>query len=130
MFGVSEKKSFEKDHSETYKFAFGIAHYIEQYYPKPGSTYWPHHNHCNKDKFRELIKGEVDLLLDLEKDTLSICVVGHCNSLYQAKLMCIPKNEHGWVPHFNTNSQDQTLQIAKIPVDWYGNHEDNVFDLD
>ena len=70
------------------------------------------------------------MLLNLEQDTLRISVVGHAVKPYEAKLENIPKNMKGWVPHFNTNEANQTLQIAKIPIDWYGEHKQDLFEFD
>ena len=131
-YGVGQKVALRgQDGSNSYRLAFGVSKFDEQCYPKHNDRlYWPDHEKCNKKYFKELENGEVDILLNLNENTLAICVVGHSEAPYEAKLTNLPKKEDGWVPHLDTNSRDQTLQIAKIPVAWYGVHEENVFPFD
>ena len=69
---------------------------------------------------------EVDMLLDLKKKELRMCIVGKLESneehtqeaiLYDIEVF------NGLVPHFNFDAykvDSQSIQVADIPIEWYG----------
>ena len=121
MWGVGEKRKYGY---LSFKEAYGIGVLHGQWYPKqePENKNWKHHNNFNWKHFLALRDGEVDILLNIDKCTLSICVVGHLQSGFDAQLMKLPtlETESGWVPHVNTYKYGQQVRVAKIPVTWYG----------
>eukprot|EP01084_Bolivina_argentea_P239193 402043_1 len=70
---------------------------------------------------------EVDMLLDLEKEELRICVVG--NKEQEAKIWPVPKCKAGYKPHLHLVDVDIT-RLCRIPVNWYGLEKDGIFPKD
>ena len=69
---------------------------------------------------------EVDIYLDLDEQELRMCVVGvngDDNEYAEEAILYNISNDEGWVPHFNFASasiNQQKIQIARVPLDWYG----------
>eukprot|EP01084_Bolivina_argentea_P141969 249450_1 len=88
------------------------------------------HNNITKEYQQLFLKKhcQVDMLLDVDKGTLNLCVVGHSEGKKQIKICGLsnPPN-NAWVPHFNLYSSNTQLRIAKIPVSLFGKHKKNIF---
>ena len=123
---VSEKDLF--DH-QSYKRAYGIQHAEDGqscWYPGNWENdYYQYNNGISKAHFR-FKRGEVDMLLDIDKGELKFCVVGKMDK-GEAVLYNLPKQEIGWVPHLIANSNNIEFRIAMISVDLYGKPIDNMF---
>ena len=125
MWGISRKKIYRPS---SYQEVWGITKWHHQWYPKNDKIRISTHNKCDKSRFAELENGEVDILLDVDKRTLNICVVGKFSIDQDAKIWIdkeakiwdIEINEDGWVPYFNCYSPSTKLQITQIPNNWYG----------
>ena len=60
---------------------------------------------------------------------MKLCVVDNIK-LGEPKMKNLPLNtSNGWVPYFvfGETPMDASLRIAKIPIEWYGNHQDGIF---
>ena len=62
---------------------------------------------------------EIDIYLDLQKNELKICLVGELTKDKELKSWGLPKGL-GWVPHFNLYYKNTEIRIARIPMEWYG----------
>eukprot|EP01084_Bolivina_argentea_P239194 402044_1 len=83
-------------------------------------------NGASLDQFKKN-EIEVDILLDLEKEELRICVVG--NKEQEAKIWPVPKCKAGYKPHLHLVDVDIT-RLCRIPVNWYGLEKDGIFPKD
>ena len=133
MWAVSRKEVFQ-DYS--YDFAWGIS-YDNQWFP------WDHdlqgngvvNNEIDLHHFHKE-KCQVDILLDVDKKELKICLVGECSQDKEAKITNISyldNTDKGFVPHLNIGSTSKDdpikVQIAKIPIEWYGQQCDHIFTI-
>ena len=124
MWAVSQPKSF---HYLSYNEAYGMAaSSIKEYawYPYASTMgrdgYWKSHNNIARDHF-EFQCGEVDMLLDVDQGILKFCVVGQLKDELEAIMHDLPRDTNtGWVPHFNTFCEGTKLRIARIPIELYG----------
>ena len=118
FWGVGPKRKFT-DHSYLDESIRGIC---------AGNVYEPYNCKHNGGKFDASKFGncEVDMYLDLDKKELRMSVVGkdEKDSKYaQEAIWYGVSNDSGWVPHFNFSAyfrQSQKVQIAKVPLEWYG----------
>ena len=130
MWAVSRKQIFT---DLSYKFAWGIS-YDNQWFPWHNTLIGIANNN-NIDLYHfDNSKCEVDLLLDVDKGELKICLVGQKSKDKEAIMSGIkyPDNENqGFVPHINFGSSYVPIkvQIAKIPIEWYGEIYDDIFTL-
>lgn len=108
--------------------AYGISpafNATNSWYPEShGPGYWSrarsyeHNNGISKAHF-EFKKGEIDMLLDINKRELRFCVVGK-KEKGEAKLYQLPKQTQGWIPHLIAEHKGIQFRIAKIPIELYG----------
>merc|ERR1712154_307016 len=114
----------------SYDKAFGIAAvYHQQWFPWSSELKANvKHNDITMGHFK-MEKGEVDILFDVDKRELNICVVGQCEKEKEAKIWNVrypDDDKYGWVPHINIYALRAEARIAKIPIEWYGEKEDNI----
>lgn len=82
------------------------------------------HNNSDLDP-QKFGNCEIDIFLDLDSNELRMCVVGKYENIKYANEAIwydIEEND-GWVPHFNFtyySQLDQSIQIYRIPLQWYG----------
>eukprot|EP00483_Globobulimina_turgida_P002040 UN02042 len=95
--GVSEKKAFSK---YSYTKVYGIAR--NRWYPKDQNKfeYFKFHNNISIDHFNRT-NLEIDILLNVDKRELKLCVVGLCDKEKEALLWNLDQTKNGYVPHFN-----------------------------
>lgn len=123
--GVGEKKSFTK---HSYQEVYGVAR--NNYYPKPKWEYYEHCNRIQMNHLYERMDGEIDMLLDVDKGELELCLVGLIDEAKRPKLWNLPLSmQNGWVPHFNIYQKDNSVRIASIPVSWYGIEQIDIFSM-
>ena len=123
VIGVSSKTMFGQ-YSFTDDTVYGIST-MSQFYCSSGA------------KFNDIITNhfarsqcEIDILLDVDKGLLNICIVGMCDDKHEAKFYSLPLNtKHGWVPHFNfgTRAKDTQIRFASVPIEWYGQQIDDIW---
>ena len=57
----------------------------------------------------------------MHKHELKICLVGELTKEKEFRLWGFDEGL-GWVPHINLHTTNTELRIARIPTDWYGEH--------
>ena len=132
MWAVSRKKKFSDN---SYDYAFGISTH-NQWFPWGAMRdVSSKSNNINLNHFLKK-RSQVDLLFDVDKRELRICLVGETGKDKEAIISNIEypdKQNKGFVPHLNfgSYSPDRPImaQIAKISVDLYGQPYDNIFTL-
>ena len=126
--GVSSPDPNMQDNTWAQKDVWGLA-YNECWYP---SSY----KAISRGEPRNLYQKnlQVDILLNLEDETLNIGIVGQIDDEHEYKFKGIGKTNEfsGWVPHLNTYvdkysewcSAECELRIAEIPPEMYGQCDD------
>ena len=125
FWAISSKKSNFNSASYNEKEVIGIC---------ANNCYEPSQCRHNNAKFDPSKFGncEIDIYLDLDIHELRMCIVGKKENdekyAQEAVWYNISNiNKSGWVPHFNFDyysARTQYIQIAKIPVEFYGTQED------
>ena len=66
--------------------------------------------------------------MDIKKNELKIRLVGDLKQENEFRLWGFDKGL-GWVPHFNLYRKGTELRIARIPIEWFGEkNEELVFE--
>eukprot|EP01084_Bolivina_argentea_P003180 5938_1 len=132
MWAVSQKRIFS---DFSYDHAWGIS-YDNQWFPwnRELRNNGVENNKINLHHFK-CVKSEVDMLFDVDKRVLKICKVGNCTDKKIAvisKIKYPDDDQHGFVPHVNLGTSLDSaikMQMAKIPVEWFGQHIDDIFTM-
>lgn len=85
-------------------------------------------NKTNKDLsyFRSNTNIEqVDIILDLERNLLLICVVGKSDMNHIVIFDNLDKSKEGYLPFVSLHGYKNKWikSIAKIPIEWFGKHK-------
>lgn len=120
MWGVSPRKSFA-DSSWNDKSVFGAATSNGCYYNRDGLL-----NNPTVSQFN-VAECEVDMLVDIEGKTWSLCVVGQNDDNHTLKYTNCNFSSDGIVPHFNPHVVNLELRIAKIPPEEFGIKREGLF---
>lgn len=119
MFGVSRK---DFDYTRSWNPSNVISFQSENWFNNNGK--W---NNIKTGHFQEKIDFEVDLLLDIDNKKLNACVVGECIEGKEVKIWDFTLFSEGFVPYINLCNAEQQLQLIKIPIEWYGVAQKNLF---
>ena len=129
MWAVSRRKIFS---NLSYREAFGIS-CGNQWFPWGEMMDSARNNKIRLNHFDKK-QLEVDLLLDIDKKELRICVVGKKGKDKEAVISNVEypdKQNKGFVPHINFGGSGQLqsvkVRIVKLPVDLYGEPHDDIF---
>ena len=133
MFGVSPKKKYGSrkfNGPSTHEQVWGIGKYGHNIYPNVGqSSHDKQHNQQDRKIFYSSdMPYDVDILLDVDKGELSICLVNQKEMEF--KLWNMPLlTSHGWIPHLSTegSSNKTMLRIAQIHPHLYAENMDYLF---
>ena len=129
MWGVSKKESFQH---QSYDKTWGISN-AQQYFPWNTKYKGCKYESIDCTHFYSS-NIEVDILFDCDKRKLKLCVVGKLSDNKTNREPSIWNIKHptddkcGWVPHLNLGVENLEFKIAKIPIDWYGQKQDGIFD--
>ena len=129
FWGIGPKKFFRSQHSYDDTEVIGIC---------SDSAWRPWQCQHNESLFNPSRFGncEIDIFLDLDSTEMRMCIVGKTanDSKYAKEAIWYEvKNKSGWVPHFNFDSflkNKQKIQIAKVPLEWYGKEAKIEWDVD
>ena len=142
MWGISPKKQFGSDNTYLDEsgtlytnssfcaklILFAVVGFATHYGSSPGMFLNGASYNSGQFKFDNfhIKEGEVDMLLDVDKKTLDICVVGKKKEQNWMKIYNI-KQQNGWIPHFNIHENNIELRIAKIPPSLFGEYKKDIF---
>lgn len=70
---------------------------------------------------------EIDMLLDCEGKSWSLCMVGHNDEKLTKKFTNLTLPQSGVVPHFDMYYKNNAVRIAKIPPSSFGVEKERVF---
>ena len=132
---MTEAKEYNDDERYSpFLVGHGMSMHRRQFYPCTEDLhYWADHDECDKTWFGHYKILDVDLLLDVDSGRLTLGVVGHTQLMNeQAVLYNLPipgktKGHKGYVPQFIFAFQNQEVMIAEIPIDWYGQQKEGIF---
>ena len=82
------------------------------------------HNGINTAHFQGQKEYEVDILLNMDERKYNACVVGNCVDGKEAKVWNLKVSNSGYVPYINIYYHGTKVQLAQIPVKWYGQKKD------
>eukprot|EP01084_Bolivina_argentea_P106370 190366_1 len=102
LFGISQQKRFDNFQMYT-NGVFG------QLYPYRSCTNWEYTNGINRAHFKEQ-KCQIDILLDADKGTLQLCIVGKCDDKHELRIWNLPQSNTGWLPHINVYGANQNFR--------------------
>lgn len=84
-------------------------------------------NSPNCTHFSNANEYELDMLLDFEMKSWSICMVGHNDENRTKKFTNLSLSDEGLVPLFNLYQLDTALRLAKIPPALFGVKQEGIF---
>ena len=84
-------------------------------------------NDIDLQHFAATDESEVDILLNIDKKKLNVCVVGQCVEGKEVQIRNFEVSPKGFVPYFNLYYVGQQLQCIKIPTSWYGVPQKDLF---
>eukprot|EP01083_Nonionella_stella_P064474 168036_1 len=130
VWGIAQQQKYETGrfvHRKSDGGAYGVTYY-QQFYPDDSFSV---NSQVRCEQFADTT-CLIDLYLNADEGTMKLCVVGQLDG-GEPRFHKLPTNtKKGWVPYFvfGTTPMGASLRVAKIPIEWYGLKDHNVFDDD